>query len=274
MVEFSVTDASMMNFTPLGLKALFNRPVTFRREAVGGMGTGMCCMANRIKALGGECGARLRADNASGTVVWFRFPLEACVDTQHVFRSSLMLNRNSIKMVRARASDSLVFVSKKNDFGMSSKGGMGGAPSPPPMSRSLTRKGQEAIGNEIDIRRLVILDEKGGVGGGPSQAPAAVVTPLVNSKVDKPLKGLTILVVDDATTIVTMVVRMLTAAGAMVDFAKDGREGVDMFKTAEPAFDIVITDIQVCAHSCYIDIESTSLPSCAALQTFSDVVYY
>jgi CheY-like chemotaxis protein len=52
-------------------------------------------------------------------------------------------------------------------------------------------------------------------------------------------------VVDDAPTIVKMVTRMLTAAGATVDFAKDGREGVDVFKAADPAFDMVVTDIQV-----------------------------
>ena len=50
-------------------------------------------------------------------------------------------------------------------------------------------------------------------------------------KADKPLKGLNILVVDDAPIIVKMVVRMLTAAGAVVDFAKDGGEGVDMYCT-------------------------------------------
>ena len=42
------------------LKALFDRPVGFRRDAVGGMGTGMCCLAARVKALGhgADCGAR------------------------------------------------------------------------------------------------------------------------------------------------------------------------------------------------------------------------
>ncbi len=79
MVEFSVQDASLHRFSPIELKALYSRPVTFRREAVGGMGTGMCCLAARVKALGGDCGARLRADNLPGTVVWFRVPCEEAV---------------------------------------------------------------------------------------------------------------------------------------------------------------------------------------------------
>ena len=73
-----------------------------------------------------------------------------------------------------------------------------------------------------------------------------MVAPLRTSgKAEKPLAGLHVLVVDDAPTIVKMVTRMLSAAGATVDFAKDGREGVEVFKAAEPAFDMVVTDIQV-----------------------------
>ena len=87
----------------------------------------------------------------------------------------------------------------------------------------------------------------------------------------KPLRGLTVLVVDDAPTIVKMVTRMLTAAGAVVDFAKDGREGVEMFKAAEVAFDMVVTDIQVregnasatnntpCRHRCHCCADLYSL---------------
>ena len=82
-----------------------------------------------------------------------------------------------------------------------------------------------------------------------AQSSAAHIAPAHNHQ---PLQGLTILVVDDAPTIVKMVVRMLTAAGATVDFAKDGREGLEVFNAAQPAFDIVVTDIQVLAniHSC------------------------
>ncbi len=51
--------------------------------------------------------------------------------------------------------------------------------------------------------------------------------------------------VDDAPTIVKMVVRQLINAGAAVESAKDGREGVEVFKAATTPFNIVITDIQV-----------------------------
>ncbi len=82
VIEFGVQDASAHRFSPIELKALYSRPVNFKREAVGGMGTGMCCLAARVKALGGDCGARLRADNLPGTVVWFRTPFdEPCEPT-------------------------------------------------------------------------------------------------------------------------------------------------------------------------------------------------
>jgi hypothetical protein len=78
----------------------------------------------------------------------------------------------------------------------------------------------------------------------PAPVQAPVQAPIAPSPAP-PLQGLTILVVDDAPTIVRMVTRMLTSAGATVESAKDGREGVEVFRDAEVAFDIVVTDIQV-----------------------------
>jgi CheY-like chemotaxis protein len=65
----------------------------------------------------------------------------------------------------------------------------------------------------------------------------------VSLNVDSLLRGLSILVVDDATIIVKMISFILTKAGAKVTQAKNGLDAV--VKTKETDFDIVITDIQM-----------------------------
>jgi CheY-like chemotaxis protein len=57
------------------------------------------------------------------------------------------------------------------------------------------------------------------------------------------MSGLTILLVDDAVTILKMASFILTKAGAKVTQAKNGREAVELSNTID--FDIVITDIQM-----------------------------
>ena len=61
-----------------------------------------------------------------------------------------------------------------------------------------------------------------------------------------PLAGLAVLVVDDAPSIVKMLVRMLINAGAAVESAKDGKEAADAVAEKRDRFDVVVTDIQVC----------------------------
>ena len=82
-----------MPYFDLQLRALFDRPVDFRRDAVGGMGTGMYCLAARVKALGpgGACGARRRTDHVPGNVVWMRLPFDPPTGTAGVDRSALFL---------------------------------------------------------------------------------------------------------------------------------------------------------------------------------------
>ena len=195
LVEFAVKDCGVA-LTPAAMKAFFMRPVTFRRETVGGMGLGMCCLAARVDALGGTYGARPRLGRVTGTVVWFRIPFASCKEGQKAPRSALCLE---VPM----------------DVGVSA--------------------GMDA---EVCVDGPAVCDSR--------RAPATTAAPAHTKSADKPLQGLTILVVDDAPSIVKMVVRQLINAGATVESAKDGREGVEVFKAAEGSrFDIVITDIQV-----------------------------
>ena len=182
LVEIAVKDCGT-TLEPAVLQAFFMRPVTFKRESVGGMGLGMCCLAARVDALGGTYGARVRTDHVAGTSVWFRIPFKPCKEGQQAPRSALCM-------------EALV--------------GVGG---------------------------LAVCD---------SQRVPVTTAAAHTKSADKPLQGLSILVVDDAPSIVKMVVRQLINAGATVESAKDGREGVEMFKAAESRrFGIVITDIQV-----------------------------
>ena len=359
LVEFSVQDASPHRFTPVELQALYNRPVTFKREIVGGMGTGMCCLAARVQALGGDCGARLRTDGAAGTVVWFRVPWkegrggEGANASASGFVSTagqrgslgaavgpvvlLMSRFGSVSKLIRRVSSGHVRGEGRGDApqrrarrgvgkvegergevddmqregGRERGTGRGREKSERGRGRDREREkdesGDRAEGKGEDEERPattpvpallpaptsdrplpVSLTPNASIrapapGSTPGSLPSTARAPLAVSTLDlvpehgplhrldipsfsaqpsvvqfapvhthQPLQGLTILVVDDAPTIVKMVVRMLTAAGATVDFAKDGREGLEVFKAAQPAFDMVVTDIQVPAsgHAC------------------------
>jgi signal transduction histidine kinase len=197
LIEIVVKDCGVV-LAPAVLQAFFMRPVMFRREAVGGMGLGMCCLAARVKALGGTYGARVRSDHVPGTAVWFRIPFEPCKDGQKAARSTLCVHQPTSEVEHS----------------------------------SRTRR----VSGAPDLLARV------------PQAPGSVAS-ATKSIADKPLNGLAILVVDDAPSIVKMVVRQLINAGATVESAKDGREGVEVIKAATAAFDIVITDIQVCSCS-------------------------
>ena len=57
------------------LANLFDRPVHSERMLVGGMGLGLFCLSEHVKALQGQYGARRRNDGREGTEIWFSFPL-------------------------------------------------------------------------------------------------------------------------------------------------------------------------------------------------------
>ena len=232
------------SFVPLcfQLKALFDRPVGFKRDTVGGMGTGMCCLAARVKALGpgAECGARRRTDEEDGTDVWFRLPFDPPPDTgshHSAEQTALFLNVGSGRHL-APASG-VVEVFAPEDF----NGPPVGAP---PAVDDAAAVAAALAPAAADASRPA---RRGGA------APAAAVPPRsddMSSMPDaKPLAGLRILVVDDSAPIRKVMQRTLTGAGAAVETAIDGKEAVDMVTASVQAgagaarYDIIVTDIQV-----------------------------
>ena len=176
--EISVTDSGSLNITQLD--HLFDAPVQAKRGHVGGMGLGLACLAERVKVLGGDYGARARDDGKSGNVIWFGIPF--------VPVSSL---------AQGRAQD-----------------------------QNLPFYDQQSI--EIpDISRLINRS----LSATKTHGDASIVS------------GLSILLVDDAITILKMASYLLTKAGAKVTVAKNGQEAVEQTKLA--VFDVIITDIQM-----------------------------
>ena len=57
------------------LKHIFDRPASSERIQMGGMGLGLFCLSEHMKALEGQYGARRRTDGREGTEIWFSFPL-------------------------------------------------------------------------------------------------------------------------------------------------------------------------------------------------------
>ena len=174
--EISVTDSGSLSITQLD--HLFDAPVQAKRGHVGGMGLGLACLAERVKVLGGDYGARARNDGKSGTVIWFGIPF--------VPVSSL-----------AQGQD-----------------------------QALPFYDQQSI--EVpEISTLINLS----LSATNTHGDASIVS------------GLSILLVDDAITILKMASYLLTKAGAKVTVAKNGLEAVEQTKLA--VFDVIITDIQM-----------------------------
>lgn len=174
--EIAVTDSGSLSITQLD--HLFDAPVQAKRGHVGGMGLGLACLAERVKILGGDHGARARDDGKSGAVIWFGIPF--------VPVSSLAQGQG----------------------------------------QHLPFYDQQSI--EVpDISTLINLS----LSATNIHGDASIVS------------GLSILLVDDAITILKMASYLLTKAGAKVTVAKNGQEAVEQTKLA--IFDVIITDIQM-----------------------------
>ena len=81
-VQFSFIDSGY-SLNDEKLKNLFHRPMHNERTQTGGMGLGMFCLSEHIKALQGQYGARRRSDGREGTEIWFSFPLVVPEAGQH-----------------------------------------------------------------------------------------------------------------------------------------------------------------------------------------------
>ena len=245
MVEIAVQDSGPDKLTSVQLKALFDRPIQFSRESVGGMGVGMYCLIQRCKALGGDAGARLRPDNRSGTVVWFRFPYDPCTSSQRAVKSELFTLRKTyldtyagalaaqsadvndddadllgLGSTKAKKQAGLVRLLSQN---MPRRSSGGGLPAPVPMGDS------PAHSNPVS-RTPSLRGKKGALRSSfltngmankkmsrdvlPSVPEGSTTVPISDtlSACDGPLSGLHILAVDDSAAILKMMVRMHSGA--------------------------------------------------------------
>ena len=261
MVEFTVQDSSSVALTADQLRALFDRPALFRRETVGGMGVGMVCLAERVKALRGDYGARPRAAMDTGTEVWFRIPIEPVPLGLRPSRPSEMpqeIRPMPLERVMTRCASvmstggdrrngsttsvpSLLVTSARGTAATSDLPGGGLAatassmePGPSPLMTNTQQR--EPSANGVMLHSPSVASELSAEGRNARARPTAPPSPLA---------GVSVLVVDDAPSIVKMVVRMLINAGATVESAKDGAEAVDIVNEKKDRFDVVVTDIQV-----------------------------
>ena len=239
MVEFAVQDSNSAALTADQLRALFDRPALFRRETVGGMGVGMVCLAERVKALGGDYGARSRSDMDTGAEVWFRIPLEPVptgLRTPHPSQiprgvRPMPLERLMTRCVSTASNGRRATApSAALDEGPPVAGLVAAAAGGAEMKASLRLNGQAHTPLGSALFRL------------PS---GEHMTRDKRASALSPLAGLAVLVVDDAPSIVKMLVRMLINAGAAVESAKDGWEAAEAVAEKKDRFDVVVTDIQV-----------------------------
>jgi CheY-like chemotaxis protein len=164
--------------------------------------------------LEGDCGAEERDDMMDGNSIWFRFPFE--VFPPNDLGDISPISERSEHSHRSSTLERLVL---KEDSVRS-------------------EKSSDVLSNKSYITASPLIT---------ANPTPSITTPLssasVSLKADSWLRGLSILVVDDAVSIIKMISFILSKAGAKVTHAKYGLEAVE--KTKETNFDIVITDIQM-----------------------------
>ena len=76
MLTFSFIDSGR-KLSNDRLLTLFDHPKVLSNErmGMGGMGLGLYCLRERVTAMSGRCGARIRRDGLEGTEIWFCIPL-------------------------------------------------------------------------------------------------------------------------------------------------------------------------------------------------------
>lgn len=220
-LEIQVQNSATVNLTGSQLKRLFDRPSfdidnNFNTSTVGGMGLGMYCLAKRVKALGGDFGARRRDDLLPGTIVWFSVPFPPAFTSDHERSKSfsVLARKSSIAHMNSSSSRSTKF---EQNIGT-------GIQESPNSSLHINTQTSVHISN---------VSNKNNPTSGLSSLTA-----------DFSLDDCHVLVVDDAFSILKVVSQMCKKKGAIVTQAKNGSQAVELFQAN--SFDLVIMDVQVC----------------------------
>jgi Response regulator receiver domain len=251
-LEINVRNAASVVLTGAQLERLFEAPVLVdpnhrERGQVGGMGLGMFCLAERMKALGGECGARMSTDGKASTEVWFKIPFPPAEGTQYV--TALKEETPRIGIVSELMSEL--------DPDTSAHMAESGYQSPLPRVRTpQSVKWREAHTEKVrEISHIVSGNAISGYhNGSPRMLAEPGLLPTTSAKLAhtklpdlssamKPLSDVSALVVDDSIPILKVVAKAMISCGATVTTAADGAEAVSKFK--EGSFDLVVTDIQM-----------------------------
>ena len=233
------------------LEKFFNRPVQSNRTQMGGMGQGVYCLKQRVKALGDDCGVYTRLDNRNGTVVWFSLPFSATSTEKMNLKKRLSLKPSfhSIGLIntnRSRSSSHVGMIDITRDDDSINKQvkpslvsfattDMDNSSNPFLISSNSYQYG--GVENSKKTVRYGTIQHDVSIRNSEFSAVLSMKTTV--------LDGLRILVVDDSVPILKMLVKVLKQEKAIVEDAKNGKEAVDKFILCRGNFDIVVTDIQV-----------------------------
>jgi CheY-like chemotaxis protein len=274
MLEINVRDSADLVLTGAQLQRLFEAPVLIEpnhrgRQNVGGMGLGMFCLSERVKALGGECGARVRTDDKHGTEVWFKVPFPPAPDTEFVlpvdeerekkdestrkpddgYEDDDDFDKYDIhlhgvyKSFNVQTEHLSQSQSQPQTPSHSPRGAMSISPKTSHLPIAEMRKAHSAPpravkwSSDVDdgFRMIAVRDQS-------LQSIDRDLTH-VGSAEDKPLLGIHALVVDDSIPILKVVSIAIKSKGAIVTTATDGEEAVKKFQVGY--FGLVVTDIQM-----------------------------
>jgi CheY-like chemotaxis protein len=249
-LEINVRNAASVVLTGAQLERLFEAPVLVdptnrARWQVGGMGLGMYCLAERVRALDGECGARTVSDETSSTEVWFKIPFPPVEDTEFVTTASEdAASRHNHELSRSSSSDNSEDPEDRLD-------------SPPPIrSPAPISSPVQHVRNTQSVKWSEEVRDASYSSNfqSPRMSAEQGLLPTTSSKLartkktdsssgKKPLSDVRALVVDDSIPILKVVTMTMISNGATVTTAADGADAVQKFQDSR--FDLVVTDIQM-----------------------------
>ena len=230
-LEVRVQDSGTVNLTARQLKRLFTRPqvcTDIDFNDVGGMGMGMYCLAQRVKALGGKCGASTRDDKLSGTIVWFRIPFRSNTSTTQRRNKS-----NSYFTTRTASGDECESRSSTKTTHIKRMVSV---------SKNMCESSDSQATNNVSVDGIRVTTESEASYSSTSSHLETLSGTQESFNIVS-LDQLKVLVVDDAISILKIVSQMCRESGAIVTQAKNGQQAFDAFKDQQ--FDLVIMDVQV-----------------------------
>ena len=208
------------------------QPFRQAQRHTGGTGLGLYSLFKRMEALGGDCGVRARSDGQAGSVFWFSFPYRP---------DTTVLSYKSAKLVRRFESSNC----SEEDLRHPSPT-RGTATSAAAAAASLSFHAGESVTSNGPQMLTATQTEQQTPEPGRSPARSSPPSPIGDTANSKQT-GMSILVTDDAPSILKVCRRMLTTNGHTVDTAVNGNESLEKLKIKymKQECDALVTDIQM-----------------------------